>query len=77
MLVRIPLSGLAEALAPGFARLHAGLAEQGIAPTGPAGTRYLSDDLDAAELEVELFAPVARPPRPTAMTSLGTMIDCM
>ncbi|GGR99126.1 hypothetical protein GCM10010169_49670 [Micromonospora fulviviridis] len=76
-LVRAPLSGLAEALAPGFARLFAGLAEQGIAPTGPTGTRYLSDDLDAAELEVELFAPVARPPRPTAEIAPGQLPGCL
>ncbi|MEV4757772.1 MerR family transcriptional regulator [Micromonospora sp. NPDC049559] len=72
-LVRTPLSGLAEALAPGFARLFAGLAEQGIVPTGPAGTRYLSDDLDAAESEVELYVPVARPPRPTATVAAGEL----
>jgi DNA-binding transcriptional MerR regulator/effector-binding domain-containing protein len=77
LLVRTPLSGLADALAPGFARLFAGLAEQGVAPTGPAGTRYLSDDLDAAELEVELFAPVARPPRPTATITAGELPGCL
>jgi effector-binding domain-containing protein len=77
MLVRTPLSGLAEALATGFARLFAGLAEQGIASAGPAGTRYLSDDLDAAELELELFAPVARPPRPTATIAAGELAGCL
>ncbi|MEU5948962.1 GyrI-like domain-containing protein [Micromonospora sp. NPDC047465] len=77
ILVRTPLSGLAEALAPGFARLFAGLAAQGIAPAGPVGTRYLSDDLDAAELEVELFAPVARPPRPTAAIAPGELPGCL
>jgi DNA-binding transcriptional MerR regulator len=76
-LVRTPLSGLAEALAPGFARLFAGLAEQGIAPTGPAGIRYLSDALDAAELEVELFAPVAHPPRRTATIAAGELAGCL
>lgn len=76
-LVRTPLSGLAEALAPGFARLFAGLAAQGIAPAGPVGTRHLSDDLDAAELEVELFAPVARPPRPTATIAPGELPGCL
>jgi DNA-binding transcriptional MerR regulator/effector-binding domain-containing protein len=75
--VRTPLSGLAEALGPGYARLFAGLAEQGIAPTGPAGTRYLSDDLDAAELDVELFVPVARPPRPTATITAGQLPGCL
>ncbi|MEJ3750496.1 GyrI-like domain-containing protein [Actinomycetes bacterium KLBMP 9797] len=72
-LVRTPLSGLAETLGPGFARLFAGLAEQGIAPAGPAGTRYLSDDLDAPELTVELFVPVPRPPRPTAAVAAGEL----
>ncbi|MEU9828427.1 MerR family transcriptional regulator [Micromonospora chersina] len=76
-LVRAPLSELAQALEPGFARLFAGLAEQGIAPTGPTGARYLSDDLDAAELEVELFAPVARPPRPTAAIAPGQLPGCL
>ncbi|WP_433319774.1 MerR family transcriptional regulator [Micromonospora chersina] len=75
--VRAPLSELAEALEPGFARLFAGLAEQGITPTGPAGARYLSDDLDAAELEVELFAPVARPPRPTTAIAPGRLPACL
>lgn len=73
MLVRTPLSWLAAAVAPGFARLFAGLAEQGIAPAGPAGTRYLSDDVDAAEWEVELFVPVPRPPRPTATIAAGEL----
>jgi hypothetical protein len=41
MLVRSSLSGLAETLGPGFARLFAGLVEQGIAPAGPAEERYL------------------------------------
>ncbi|MEV0328888.1 GyrI-like domain-containing protein [Micromonospora echinospora] len=75
--VRTPLSGLADALAPGFARLFAGLAEQGIAPAGPAGTCYLTDDLDAADLEVELFVPVVRPPRPTAAIGVGEQADCL
>ncbi|MEH1125345.1 MerR family transcriptional regulator [Micromonospora sp. CPCC 206061] len=77
VLVRTPLSGLAETLASGFARLFAGLAEQGIAPAGPPGTRYLSDDLDAPELEVELFAPVAHPPRPTATMAAGELAGCL
>ncbi|GAA2599842.1 hypothetical protein GCM10010399_33290 [Dactylosporangium fulvum] len=69
--------GLGQALAPGFAGLYAGLAAQGLAPTGPGGTRYLSDDLDAAELEVELFVPVARPPRPTATIAAGELPGCL
>lgn len=78
LLVRTPLSGLAQTLGPGFERLFAGVAEQGIAPTGPAGTRYLSDDPDAAEMEVaeievELFVPVARPPRPTGTIAVGEL----
>ncbi|MEU4643513.1 GyrI-like domain-containing protein [Micromonospora sp. NPDC023814] len=77
ILVRTPLTGLAEALAPGFARLFGGLAAQGIAPAGPVGARYLSDDLDAAELEVELFAPVERPPRPTAAIAAGELPGCL
>ncbi|MFD2765393.1 MerR family transcriptional regulator [Micromonospora eburnea] len=77
MLVRTPLSGLAEALGPGFTRLFAGLAEQGIAPAGPVGTRYLGDDLDAAELTVELFVPVGRPPRPTATIAAGELTGCL
>ncbi|MGB2570869.1 MerR family transcriptional regulator [Micromonospora citrea] len=77
MLVRTPLSGLAEVLAPGFARLFAGLAEQGIAPAGPAGTRYLGDDLDAAEVEVEMFVPVARAPRTTATVAAGQLPACL
>jgi len=77
ILVHTPLSGLAETLAPGFGRLFAGLAEQGIAPAGSAGTRYLSDDLDAAELEVELFVPVAHPPRPTATITAGELAGCL
>ncbi|TYB39800.1 MerR family transcriptional regulator [Micromonospora sp. AP08] len=76
-LVRAPLSKLAEALAPGFARLFAGLAEQGITPTGPAGARYLGDELDAAELKVELFVPVERPPRPTAAIAPGQLPGCL
>ncbi|MEE6259612.1 MerR family transcriptional regulator [Plantactinospora sonchi] len=76
-LVRAPLGGLAETLAPGFARLFTGLAAQGIAPAGPAGSRYLSDDLDATELEVELFVPVARPPRPTATITAGELPGCL
>ncbi len=76
MLVRTPLSGLAEALAPGFARLFAGLGEQGITPAGPAGIRYLSDDLDA-ELAIELFVPVARPPRPAAAIAAGELAGCL
>ncbi|MFI6332394.1 MerR family transcriptional regulator [Micromonospora chersina] len=76
-LVRTPRSDLAEALAPGFARLLAGLAEQGVTPTGPTGARYLSEDLDAAELEVELFAPVARPPRQTAAIAPGRLPGCL
>lgn len=77
VLVRTPLRELAEALGPGYARLFAGLAEQGIGPAGPVGTRYLSDDLDAAELEVELFVPVARPPRPTATITAGQLPGCL
>ncbi|MEV4490082.1 MerR family transcriptional regulator [Micromonospora coxensis] len=72
-LVRTPLSGLAEALAPGFARLFAVLAEQGIAPAGPPGTRYLGDDLDAPEVEVEVFVPVTRAPRATATVAAGEL----
>lgn len=75
--VRTPPSALAEALEPGFAQLFAGLAEQGIAPAGPAGTRYLSDDLDAARLDVELFVPVAHPPRPTAAIEAGELPSCL
>src|SRR6266545_3596799 len=48
LLLHTSLSGLARALGPAYARLLAGLARQGVAPAGPAGTRYLSDDLDAA-----------------------------
>lgn len=44
---------------------------------GPAGTRYLSDDLDAAELEVELFVPVGCPPRPTATIAAGELAGCL
>ncbi|BCJ68374.1 hypothetical protein GCM10009779_49600 [Polymorphospora rubra] len=75
--VRTPLSGLAAALAPGFARLFAGLAEQGIEPAGPPGTRYLGDDPDAAGWEVELFVPVGRPPRPTATIAAGKLAGCL
>ncbi len=77
MLVRTPLSGLADTLGPGFGRLFAGLAEQAIAPAGPAGTRYLGDDLDSAELEVELFVPAARPPRPTTTIAAGQLAGCL
>ncbi|WP_433287448.1 MerR family transcriptional regulator [Micromonospora sp. CA-244673] len=77
VLVRTPSGGLADALASGFARLFAGLAAQGIAPAGPAGTRYLGDDLDAAEWEVELFVPVERPPRPTATIAAGELAGCL
>ena len=35
LLARTPPAGLAETLGSGFARLFAGLAEQGIAPAGP------------------------------------------
>lgn len=69
LLVRVPPAGLAEALGAGFGRLFAGLAEQGITPDGPAGTRYLDDDPH----EVELFVPVARPPRPTATITAGEL----
>jgi DNA-binding transcriptional MerR regulator/effector-binding domain-containing protein len=75
LLVRGPLSGLAAVLGLGYARLYAGLAEQGIDPAGPAGARYLSDDPDATE--VELFVPVNRPPRPSATIAAGELAGCL
>ncbi|MCW2941678.1 MAG: MerR family transcriptional regulator [Actinomycetia bacterium] len=77
MLVCTSLSGLTESLGPGYAQLFAELAEQGIAPVGPPGTRYLSDDLDAAELAVELFVPVQRVPRPAGRIEAGELPGCL
>ncbi len=76
LLLHTSLSGLARALGPAYARLLAGLARQGVAPAGPAGTRYLSDDLDAAELPVEVFVPVERAPRPVDGIEAGQLPGC-
>ncbi|MEV7549975.1 MerR family transcriptional regulator [Amycolatopsis sp. NPDC089917] len=59
--IQTPLSGLAERIGPAYARLFAALDAQGVAPAGPPGTRYRTDDPD--ELSVELFVPVDRPVR--------------
>lgn len=77
MLVCTSLSGLAESLGPGFTQLLAGIVKQGIDPVGPTGTRYLSDDLDAAELAVELFVPVQRAPRPAGRIEAGELPGCL
>jgi effector-binding domain-containing protein len=77
MLVHTSLTGLAETLGPGFARLLGELAQQGIAPVGPPGTRYLSDDLDAPELVVELFVPVERALRPAGPVEAGQLPSCL
>ncbi|WP_410659972.1 MerR family transcriptional regulator [Amycolatopsis sp. lyj-112] len=62
--VRTPLGGLAELIGPGYERLFAALETQGVAPAGPPGTRYLTEDPEDIELTVELFVPVDRPVRP-------------
>ncbi|RSM80794.1 MerR family transcriptional regulator [Amycolatopsis sp. WAC 01375] len=59
--IRTPLSGLAELIGPAYGRLFAVLAAQGVMPSSPPGTRYLTDDPD--ELTVELFVPVDGPVR--------------
>lgn len=73
VVVHTSLNGLSESLGPWFARLLAELVEQGITAVGPTGTRYLGDDLDAAELAVELFVPVERAPRPTGRIEAGQL----
>jgi effector-binding domain-containing protein len=77
LLTHVPPSGLAEAAESGFALLFAGVVAQGIAPTGPAGARYLTDDLDAPEWDVELYVPVTNPPRPTATIEPGELAGCL
>jgi DNA-binding transcriptional MerR regulator len=52
---RTAMSGLAGVLERGYAQLFGALAEQGIAPAGPAGTRYL----DSAERWEEQVGSVA------------------
>ncbi|WP_067698357.1 MerR family transcriptional regulator [Actinoplanes awajinensis] len=81
LVVRTSLSGLAEALGRGYPQLFAALAGQGIRPTGPPGTRYLSSDAivepGVSELDVEVFVPVDRVPRPTAGIAPGTLPGCL
>jgi DNA-binding transcriptional MerR regulator/effector-binding domain-containing protein len=79
IVLRTPLSGLADALGPAFGELYAQLGAQRIAAAGPAGSRYLTGDGDgdAAELEVELFVPVGRRPRPGGRVTAGELPSCL
>jgi DNA-binding transcriptional MerR regulator len=77
IVLRTALSAPADVLGPAFAELYAQLGAQGVAAAGPAGSRYLSDDGDAAELEVELFVPVGRRPRPGGRVTAGELPGCL
>jgi DNA-binding transcriptional MerR regulator len=77
IVVHTALSGLAEVIGTGYAELFARVGEQRIAIVGPAGCRYLSNDPAGPSLEVELFVPVERKPRPTGRMSAGELPDCL
>ena len=79
IVLRTALSALADTLGPAFAELYAQLGAQRIAAAGPAGSRYLSEDGDgdAAELDVELFVPVGRRPRPDGRVTAGELSGCL
>ncbi|KZB84227.1 MerR family transcriptional regulator [Amycolatopsis regifaucium] len=73
--IQTALGGLAELIGPAYGRLFAALEAQGVAPAGPPGTRYLTDDPD--ELTVELFVPVSEPVRADGDVDSAELPGCL
>jgi DNA-binding transcriptional MerR regulator/effector-binding domain-containing protein len=73
LIVNAPLRELAGASEEGFADLFHTLDEQSVEPSGPTGSRFLSDGLDDPTLTVELFVPVQRSVRPAGRTVPGRL----
>jgi effector-binding domain-containing protein len=68
----VTMEGISGAVDDAFPALFGWLAGQGIAPSGPPFIRYLVIDM-AAELDIELAAPVAAPVRGSGQVRPGIL----